>query len=307
MKYIKEFINVLEKINKGHCDYVTKQMQELENSEIEKLDKLLQYFIMKDNSMEYIVQSYNMIVKDSMAHIVYFMKNKKYMYSSFDEVNKMLYNNPEKSKMYAIGSSITHYLWLNHIQLNRFYNKKIQEYIRLAQEEYNMPESSMVYLEAGIGGGEYFVETIKQTNFKIYNGVDISTQAVKESKDFLDYNNISDSKYNIQCIDFFQYDFQKAADLFVCSEVLEHIEQPDLFLKKIYDVTKESSFIYITTAINAPSTGHIYLFRNMDEVKELVHNAGFKIKDYVLVSNSQNKTGTLRESEPLLTAMVLSK
>ena len=45
----------------------------------------------------------------------------------------------------------------------------------------------------------------------------------------------------------------------------------------------------------------------MDEVKELVHNAGFKIKDYVLVSNSQNKTGTLRESEPLLTAMVLSK
>ena len=95
--------------------------------------------------------------------------------------------------------------------------------------------------------------------------------------------------------------------LFKITFLAQKVEKMRVFLKKIYDVTKESSFIYITTAINAPSTGHIYLFRNMDEVKELVHNAGFKIKDYVLVSNSQNKTGTLRESEPLLTAMVLSK
>ena len=119
-------------------------------------------------------------------------------------------------------------------------------------------------------------------------------------------NNLKKSSvYKIIKQDFYDYNAQKKVDAFICSEVLEHIENPYLFLKKIADITHKDSFIYLTTAINAPSSGHIYLFRNADEVFNIVNDAGLIVDDYICVGNSDTAGNASHTNRPILIAMIL--
>ena len=61
-------------------------------------------------------------------------------------------------------------------------------------------------------------------------------------------------------------------------EVLEHVEQPALFMARIRELAAPGAFVFITTAINAPAVDHIYLFDTPDAVRALVRKAGFAIK-----------------------------
>ena len=54
-------------------------------------------------------------------------------------------------------------------------------------------------------------------------------------------------------------------------EVLEHVEQPEVFLRRIADLAKDDAYIFITTCINAPAVDHIYLWRTTDELEDDDH------------------------------------
>jgi hypothetical protein len=60
-------------------------------------------------------------------------------------------------------------------------------------------------------------------------------------------------------------------------EVLEHVEAPGLFLDKIHELAKPNAYIFVTTCVNAPQIDHIYLFRHLSEVADLISEHGFSI------------------------------
>jgi 2-polyprenyl-3-methyl-5-hydroxy-6-metoxy-1,4-benzoquinol methylase len=64
-------------------------------------------------------------------------------------------------------------------------------------------------------------------------------------------------------------------------EVLEHVENPAAFLRRIYHVAADDAYIFISTAINAPQPDHIYLFNNMNEIFTLFEKENFTVVDYV--------------------------
>lgn len=51
-------------------------------------------------------------------------------------------------------------------------------------------------------------------------------------------------------------------------------------LRKLNSLLAENGILYITTAINAPTVDHIFLFRNKDEVINMVTLCGFEVVDY---------------------------
>ena len=65
----------------------------------------------------------------------------------------------------------------------------------------------------------------------------------------------------------------------VAGEVLEHVEQPLAFLRKVRELAAPGAFIYVTTAINAPEIDHIYLFDSVEQVRRMTAEAGLRIED----------------------------
>ena len=305
MDIIKSFTNELEKINKFHSLYVIRQLSLLNQYEQNGFLNLINYFFNKGFSIEYIVYSYNAMVNDSIINQRYFISHNDYMYHSFSEVNEAVYNNPDKMQEYLIGLSISHYLWNNHVKLNRYFIEKFISYINSNKYSYKR------YLEVGPGYGECFLYALNNSAFLYYEGIDVSDTAVKNSTDYINYylsvqnNAKKQDVYKIIKKDFFEYDNKEKADAFICSEVLEHIENPLLFLQKISQITHKDSFIYLTTAINAPSSGHIYLFRNTEEVFDMVENAGMVVEDYLCAENTNKANNSENSKRPLLIAMVL--
>jgi hypothetical protein len=77
----------------------------------------------------------------------------------------------------------------------------------------------------------------------------------------------------------------KKADIVICQEVLEHLEDPLSFIKALRDMAQPSGWGYITAAINAAHTDHIYLYRSPDEVKSQIEEAGWVIEHTQIEQN----------------------
>jgi len=58
--------------------------------------------------------------------------------------------------------------------------------------------------------------------------------------------------------------------------VLEHLERPGEFCCWLRDLVKPGGHAYITAALNAAHSDHIYLFREPAELEAMLRSAGFQ-------------------------------
>ena len=108
--------------------------------------------------------------------------------------------------------------------------------------------------------------------------------------------------------DFFQYKSDEKFDCIVMGEVLEHVERPLQMLEKIYELLNQTGKAFVTTVINAPAVDHIYLFKNIEQVLELAKKAGFKIFDYLCVTEGDiSLEKAIKKRRAIDIAMILEK
>ena len=81
----------------------------------------------------------------------------------------------------------------------------------------------------------------------------------------------------------------RKADFVICQEVLEHLEEPDQMVNRLFDSVKSGGQGYITAAINAGHTDHIYLYRKPEEVEAQIAAAGWEVVDVQIESNYKEK------------------
>ena len=92
------------------------------------------------------------------------------------------------------------------------------------------------------------------------------------------------------------------------SEVLDHVEEPEKMLIKIYQLLRKEGRAYITTVINAPAKDHIYLFHTIEEVVGLVKKSGFKIDDYYCATaNNTSVEKAIKRKRGINIALILRK
>ena len=149
---------------------------------------------------------------------------------------------------------------------------------------------------------------INHTEFERYLGVDISPTCVQLCQEMVEQRVRDKTKrVEVEEQDFFAYD-GPACDAVVLGEILEHVEDPGRFLKKVYEMTHEDSFIYVTTVVNCPQKDHIYLFRTVEEIEEMYRRAGFMIMDRLLCpANRYTLEQAIRKKTAIITAHVLKK
>ena len=165
-------------------------------------------------------------------------------------------------------------------------------------------------LEVGSGHGLFLVEVLKATNkAKVIDVVDISKSSINMTKSIInslnkDYlNNI-----NFFISDINKYQANKKYDFIIMGEVIEHVDDPLNILKKSYSLLSNNGKVFITTCANCPTIDHVYYFRNVEEIRELLITAGYKI-DSELIVPSENKSDKYLEKfkVDMMYAAVLKK
>ncbi len=270
---LEEIISKIEVLNPRHTKKLRKNIKSLDADYFAMADSFLekyqQFLVSVDKNLDYVIESYLRMNSDVMYEQIRFMETGKYSSSSFEEVNKRVYNNPEVMEYYIHGILLSQVLWAHHYKMFSFFIKNLPAY----------KDKIKNYLEIGGGHGLFISEAIKKlnpdTNFDM---VDISSSSISIAKKF-----IQDDKVNYILSDILEYNTNKKYDFITMGEVLEHVEEPLKLLKRLSELVADNGYIYITVPANGPTIDHIYLFRNADEIRELIHAAGLEVVNEINV------------------------
>lgn len=214
------------------------------------------------------VEGYVAFSFDAIKAQSYFEQHGVYPASSYADCLELCYRNPDYMKRrYLPGQYLSHYIWPHHYTMLSHYRQQVLPQLKAAKQFY----------EVGVGCGMYSATTLTEIPEISGIGVDISdyslgfTQSVVEAHGFGDRYKIMN--HNI-------YDGAPAgkADLVICQEVLEHIESPQDFIAALGDMVRPGGEAYISAAINAAHTDHIYLYRSPAEVRAQLEAAGWRVK-----------------------------
>ena len=265
--------------------------------EVRQLTGYLEFCLSKGLTLEYLAECYLTILGDTIEEQLYFRDHGTYRHSTFDEVASSVYHDRDYMDRYMYGLAITNFLWPNHVGMARFLRDSLPR------------NRGGRYLEVGPGHGFLLLSAIEVGGFDELLAVDLSAASVEQTQTIVDYFH-PDAPARVV-----ERDFLEASDLepgsfdaIVMGEVLEHVEKPDVFLRRIAELAADGGYIFITTCINAPAVDHIYLWRTTDELEQMITDNGLKIVEPLRLPYEGKTLEESRELNlPINVAYVLAK
>ena len=233
-----------------------------------------QYLKNENISFEYSINAYLKLCSDMMTSQLYFYEHNKYLVSEQSDAFKKVYDNIAEMKSYMIGAAISQFLWPNHYAMYSFFIKNIN----------NFKGNVNNYLEIGCGHGLFLLEAIKKfkkiANFEI---VDISKTSIEISKSIINFLVKEKLKINYLLSDIFKVNLKKKFEFITLGEVLEHVDKPHELLKKIHGLIAENGEIFLSTCVDCPSIDHVFHFKSVKEIDDMIVSSGFKIIDKLVL------------------------
>lgn len=211
-------------------------------------------------SFDYGIDCYLRMIADMNHETVRFRETGEYSSKSFEEVNKRVYGDPAIMEYYMHGLLLSQFLWKYHYETLLFFISLIEK------NKANVHS----YLEIGGGHGLYISEAAAIIGSGAsYDLVDISQSSLDLARQMT-----GTSRINFIHSDIFEFHPEEKYDFITMGEVLEHVEDPLSLLRQTASLLKDDGRLFITTPTNAPTIDHIYLFRNVNEIRELVSRSG---------------------------------
>lgn len=270
---IPELVSAIIAENPSHKPFLDASLGGLEAEEREACEHYLGYCSSRGMTLERIAECYNTIVVDTMREQIYFQRNKRYRHATYADVAGLVYDDPEYMEKYMYGLAVTLFFWPAHRELKRFFHRTLPK------------DRAGRYLEVGPGHGFYFMSSMTSSSYSSFTGIDISAKSVEMTRDILEsgyFGTFTD--YEVLCQDFFRSDSnEEPFDALVMGEVLEHVEDPGMFLRQTRALTRPDSYIYVSTCMNAPAVDHLFLFTSPDHLKSIIAEAGLSVVDECLI------------------------
>ena len=216
----------------------------LADDERRELEAYLAHVAESGAPMDFVAEAYNTIVRDTLREQMFFRRHGRYRYARYDEVANSVYLNDDYMTRYMVGLAVTTFLWPNHLAIHRFFRASIDA----------APVGD--YLEIGPGHGVFFMTALRSGKFRRCLGVDLSptsiamTEALLVGGKFRPVRRLraAPSRFPRRAA------ARRAFAAVVMGEVLEHVEEPALFMARIRELRRAWwLFVFITTAINAPA------------------------------------------------------
>lgn len=249
-----------------HQGFVTAAIANATDEELQRLSDYLEFCHSKGLDNDYLADCYLTIVGDTIEEQLYFSEHKQYRHATFAEVAESVYHDADYMNRYMYGLAISTFLWPNHVAMVRQFRAEIPQ------------TGGGRYLEVGPGHGFLLLTAAEVGGYDEFLAVDLSDASVRQTETVVRHFQ-PDSNVQVR-----KMDFLDAADLaprsfnaVVMGEVLEHVEDPARFLRRIAELATEDAFIFITTCINSPAVDHIYLWRTTDSLEQMIERSGLDI------------------------------
>jgi|TARA_Y100000031_G_C8152011_1_gene352809 2-polyprenyl-3-methyl-5-hydroxy-6-metoxy-1,4-benzoquinol methylase len=256
--------------------HIEKYLKSSDTAFFEFADKFfglyLKYLEKEGYSLNYAVDSYIKLCTDTLSEEIQFIKTGKYTMQSSEQALSEVYNNDDVMRAYMYGLAFSQFLWKNHYSIFNFYNDYLQK-----------TESIRRYLEIGPGHGLFLWSAIKKFSHSIFTAIDLSSTSLELSQGFINF--VFSNTQNIAFINtnIYDWDCEDKFDFITMGEVLEHVEDPCRLLKRLSDLLIADGNVFISTCINCPAVDHIYLFKNVDAIREIIRESGLRIKKELLL------------------------
>lgn len=236
------------------------------DDELLRLSGYLTFCRSKGLDDEYLADCYLTIVGDTVDEQVYFNKHKHYRHSTFAEVAEAVYHDADYMNRYMYGLAISTFLWPNHVAMVRMFRDEVPR------------DGGGRYLEVGPGHGFLLLTAAEVAGYDELLAVDLSDASVEQTSSIVKHFQ-PDSNVDVRKADFLDAGdlVAHSFDAVVMGEVLEHVEDPARFLRRIAELATPDAFIFITTCINSPAVDHIYLWRTTDSLEEMIEASGLEI------------------------------
>ena len=211
------------------------------------------------------LEGYAEFANDSMRNQVFYERNGRYKASNYNEVREQMYDNEEHmTRRYLPGMFLSHYLWPQHYNMLRGFRSGLLPRIT----------DSRLFFEVGVGCGMYSKLTLEAMPAVRGVGFDISQFSLDYTAKVMHAFGVGE-RYATENRDI-QQGYHEPADFLICQEVLEHLENPAEFCRWLFEMVRPGGHAYITAALNAAHSDHIYLFHAPAELEDMLRTAGFQ-------------------------------
>lgn len=228
------------------------------------LNQLERFLIGKGKSLEYGIDCHLKLREAMMEERMEFLRSGRYASSSFEEVERRVYDNPEIMEYYMYGLVFSQFFWREQYARLEFFCRELPRY----------RDRISSYLEIGGGHAIYVSSAVEMlrpgTHFEL---VDISPTSMDVARSMSPGDKI---QYHL--CDLFDFPEERRYDFIVAGEILEHLEEPRKLLARIRRMLAPEGRAFISTPVNAPTMDHIYLFNHAREIRELLASEGFTIE-----------------------------
>jgi len=270
---LPEILDRIEAANPKHAHKLRAQVGAMDgvfHARAEEFFRRYERFIASQGkTLDFGVGCYLKLCASMMKERILFLRAGRYSSSSFDEVSRRVYSHPETMQHHMHGLVFAQFFWPEQYRRFSFFCENLPRY----------GESVRRYLEVGGGHALYITEACRllggETEFDL---VDISPHSMALARGIAREPRIRCHLMNI-------FDFLPGAqyDWITMGEVIEHVEQPLELLRKARSLLAPSGRAYITAPANAPTLDHIYLFREEEEIRGMLRDAGFAVEREVLM------------------------
>ena len=232
-------------------------------------EEVLSTLCSDDASLEAAAKGYSAFAFDSMRRQKAFEATREYPYKTYDEAaSEVYFNDAHMAREYLPGLLLSHFLWPHHYRQLQFFDTAFIGAMRANPLQH--------FGEVGVGTAVYSRRILSKLPGSTGAGFDISPSSCRFAQQHVDAAGVQ-ARYAMHQQDIIANPISPVPWL-VCVEVLEHLEQPVEFLTALRKGLAPGGKAFITAALNAAHSDHIYLYRNAEEVWQHLSAAGFTLE-----------------------------
>ena len=294
-KLIQEQLNVFPE----HSNYLHKRFSDRSSESLEFDESTAKKIVKITGEGEELItycNDYKYLTEIVLEEEIYFRRHREYRLKTFSEAEAEVYSNRTFMTRYMNGLLLTQLWWHNHSNVLRFY----------CDQFLSTNPANVSHLEIGPGHGLYLYLATTIGNPVSVTGWDISPSSVELVQHCLDRLGCGRS-VNLQLKDMFEPTPETFGSV-TFSEVLEHLEDPEIAMKAIANLLEPEGRVFIHAPVNSPAPDHLTLFRKPEEVVDIVSGAGLEIIQTLFApTTTASSLKKAREREMAISVAVIAR
>jgi 2-polyprenyl-3-methyl-5-hydroxy-6-metoxy-1,4-benzoquinol methylase len=212
-------------------------------------------------------RSYNRMCMDILREQIRFKKTGVYLLANAGEANAAVYSQDHVMRYYIVGLLLSYLFWPNHYRMFQHFRRHVAD------------RPVRRCLEVGVGHGLFTAEVLKRHPDAEMTVLDISETSLAVARETLTTFGVDLDRIRFIHGDYLALDLPPGeSDLLIMGEVLEHVDDAPEFLRRARQLIAPDGSVYMTTCANCPAVDHVWHFHNVQEIRDLIANAGLDIR-----------------------------